>query len=115
MRRSLFIGVVAIAMRCAWLRSVQPRRSDWVVRRLGFRLVPNPVQSLGDESLTDQKDSDAAVPAAAYHDVNADEPRRQRLPARRLRERRTARPATSRYSPTNTFALHARIRTSSSR
>ena len=31
--------------------------------------VPNPVQSLGDESLTDQKDSDAAVPAAAHHDV----------------------------------------------
>ena len=31
--------------------------------------VPNPVQSSGDESLTDQKDSDAAVPAAAYHDV----------------------------------------------
>src|SRR5580765_1458145 len=31
--------------------------------------VPNPVQSLGDESLTDQKDSDAAVPAAAYYDV----------------------------------------------
>ena len=30
---------------------------------------PNPVQSLGDESLTDQKDSDAAVPAAAYHAV----------------------------------------------
>jgi hypothetical protein len=32
-------------------------------------LVPNPVQSLGDESLTDQKDSDGAVPAAAYHAV----------------------------------------------
>jgi zinc metalloprotease ZmpB len=31
--------------------------------------IPNPVQSLGDESLTDQKDADAAVPAAAYHDV----------------------------------------------
>jgi hypothetical protein len=31
--------------------------------------VPNPVQSLGDETLTDQKDSDAAVPAAAYHAV----------------------------------------------
>ncbi len=31
--------------------------------------VPNPVQSLGDESLTDQKDSDGAVPAAAYHAV----------------------------------------------
>ena len=31
--------------------------------------MPNPVQSLGDESLTDQKDSDAAVPAAAYYAV----------------------------------------------
>ena len=35
----------------------------------GSVFVSNPVQSLGDESLTDQKDSDAAVPAAAYHDV----------------------------------------------
>jgi zinc metalloprotease ZmpB len=31
--------------------------------------VPNPVQSTGDESLTDQKDSDAAVPASAYYAV----------------------------------------------
>jgi len=31
--------------------------------------VPNPVQSTGDESLTDQKDSDAAVPASAYFRV----------------------------------------------
>jgi hypothetical protein len=31
--------------------------------------VPNPVQSLGNESLTDQKDSDAAVPASAYFKV----------------------------------------------
>jgi hypothetical protein len=31
--------------------------------------VSNPVQSLGDESLTDQKDADSAVPAAAYHSV----------------------------------------------
>jgi hypothetical protein len=35
----------------------------------GAVFVPNPVQSLGDESLTDQADADAAVPAAAYHDV----------------------------------------------
>jgi hypothetical protein len=35
----------------------------------GAAFVPNPVQSLGDESLTDQKDADAAVPPAAYHDV----------------------------------------------
>jgi hypothetical protein len=36
---------------------------------IGSVFVSNPVQSLGDESLTDQKDSDTAVPAAAYHDV----------------------------------------------
>jgi hypothetical protein len=36
---------------------------------VGAVFVTNPVQSLGDESLTDQKDADAAVPAAAYHDV----------------------------------------------
>ena len=35
----------------------------------GSVFVPNPVQSLADESLTDQKDADAAVPAAAYHHV----------------------------------------------
>jgi zinc metalloprotease ZmpB len=31
--------------------------------------VPNPVSSLGDESLTDQKDAASAVPDTAYHDV----------------------------------------------
>ena len=35
----------------------------------GTVFLSNPVQNLGDESLTDQKDSDAAVPAAAYHTV----------------------------------------------
>src|ERR1044072_374838 len=35
----------------------------------GTVFVSNPVQSLGNESLTDQKDSDAAVPAAAYYKV----------------------------------------------
>src|SRR3954454_11545253 len=37
---------------------------------IGSVFVSNPVQSLGDESLVDSKDSDAAVPAAAYHDVS---------------------------------------------
>ncbi len=36
---------------------------------VGAVFVPNPVQSSGDESLTDQKDSDAAVPASAYYTV----------------------------------------------
>jgi hypothetical protein len=35
----------------------------------GSVFVPNPVQSLGDQSLTDQNDADAAVPAAAYRAV----------------------------------------------
>jgi zinc metalloprotease ZmpB len=35
----------------------------------GSVFVPNPVQSTGDEGLTDQKDSDAAVPALAYYTV----------------------------------------------
>jgi hypothetical protein len=35
----------------------------------GRVFVPNPVQSLGNESLTDQKDSDLAVPIAAYYGV----------------------------------------------
>jgi hypothetical protein len=37
---------------------------------IGSVFVSNPVQSLGDESLIDAKDADAAVPAAAYHDVS---------------------------------------------
>src|SRR5437762_4037113 len=36
---------------------------------VGSVFVSNPVQSLGIESLTDQNDSDAAVPASAYYDV----------------------------------------------
>jgi hypothetical protein len=36
---------------------------------VGSVFVPNPVQSLGDQSLTDQKDADSAVPAGAYHEV----------------------------------------------
>jgi zinc metalloprotease ZmpB len=35
---------------------------------VGSVFVPNPVQELGNEGLTDQKDSEAAVPASAYHD-----------------------------------------------
>ena len=35
----------------------------------GSVFVSEPRPVLGDESLTDQKDADAAVPAAAYHDV----------------------------------------------
>jgi hypothetical protein len=36
---------------------------------VGSVFASNPVQELGLEGLTDQKDADSAVPAAAYHDV----------------------------------------------
>src|SRR5689334_24045315 len=65
--------------------------------------VPNPVQSLGDESLTDQKDADSAVPAAAYHTVqltNLDGSGLLRGDYATVYSE-TGNPA---YSPTNTFA-----------
>jgi hypothetical protein len=68
----------------------------------GSVFVPNPVQSLGDESLTDQKDSDAAVPAAAYHTVkltNLDGSGYLRGDWANVASE-TGNPA---YSPTNTF------------
>jgi zinc metalloprotease ZmpB len=68
--RRLFLLLAAIALATgtatsAMAASPGPGSSTGT----GSVFVPNPVQSLGDESLTDQKDADAAVPAAAYHDV----------------------------------------------
>ena len=54
---------------------------------IGSVFVSNPVQSLGNESLTDQKDSDAAVPAAAYYDVQLTNLDGSGYPERRLRPR----------------------------
>ena len=70
MRRSLFIGVVAIAVGVA-VAAVGSAAKTGPGSSVGSAsvFVPNPVQSLANESLTDQKDSDAAVPAAAYHSV----------------------------------------------
>jgi zinc metalloprotease ZmpB len=69
----------------------------------GQVFVPNPVQSLGIETLTDQKDADSAVPAAAYHTV-----RLTNLDGSGFLHGQwatvvseTGNPA---YSPTNTFA-----------
>jgi hypothetical protein len=64
--------------------------------------VPNPVQSSGNESLTDQKDSDAAVPASAYFTVtltNLDGSGYLRGDWANIVSE-TGNPA---YSPTNTF------------
>jgi zinc metalloprotease ZmpB len=69
---------------------------------VGSVFISNPVQSLGNESLTDQKDSDAAVPAASYynvvlHDLDGSGFLRGKW-ANVVSE--TGNPA---YSPTNTF------------
>jgi hypothetical protein len=64
--------------------------------------VPNPVQSLGNEDLTDRKDAASAVPAVAYHEVTL----RDLDGSGFLRGKyatvvsETGNPA---YSPTNTF------------
>ena len=50
--------------------------------------MPNPVASLDDQTLTDQKDADYAALAPAYAQRDPDRPRRQRLPVRSLGLRR---------------------------
>ncbi len=70
MRSRLLISTIVLAA-CAAIVTVagatKPRSGSSTGSAMVF--VPNPVQSLGDESLTDQKDADSAVPAAAYHAV----------------------------------------------
>src|SRR5215470_13646629 len=70
MRSRLLISTVVLAA-CAAIVTVAGATNPGSGGSTGSAMVfvPNPVQSLGDESLTDQKDADSAVPAAAYHAV----------------------------------------------
>jgi zinc metalloprotease ZmpB len=70
MRGRLLIGTVVLVA-CAAIVTVAGATKPGSGSSTGSAMVfaPNPVQSLGDESLTDQKDADSAVPAAAYHAV----------------------------------------------
>jgi zinc metalloprotease ZmpB len=65
---SFAVAVAAVAAILAGTASATKPGPD-ASTGVGSVFVSNPVQSLGDESLTDQKDADAAVPAAAYHQV----------------------------------------------
>jgi hypothetical protein len=65
--QALALGLVLAAVLATTAEAAKP--GPGTSTGVGSVFVPNPVQSLGDELLTDQKDSDAAVPAAAYHDV----------------------------------------------
>ena len=103
MRRSLLaagaaLALVAVAATAAIAAKPGPGTSTGV----GSVFVSNPVEDLGNQGLRDQKDSDAAVPAAAYHDVTLTDLDGSGF----LRGRwativsETGNPA---YSPTNTF------------
>jgi zinc metalloprotease ZmpB len=70
MRLRLFIGIAAVVLGVVFATVAGAAKTgNGSSTGSGSVFLSNPVQSLGDESLTDQKDSDAAVPAAAYHTV----------------------------------------------
>src|SRR5690348_10834817 len=70
MQNKMFFGVLALAMAVVVVAAASAGKTGPGTSTGSAQVfVPNPVQSLGDESLTDQKDADSAVPAAAYHAV----------------------------------------------
>jgi zinc metalloprotease ZmpB len=70
LRRSL-LGIVAACalVAAAATAAIAAKPGPGTSTGTGSVFVSNPVEDLNDQSLTDQKDSDAAVPAAAYHTV----------------------------------------------
>jgi zinc metalloprotease ZmpB len=64
-----FLALLALAVVSTTGAAIAAKPGPGTSTGSGSVFVPNPVQSLGNESLTDQKDADAAVPAAAYHQV----------------------------------------------
>jgi len=93
------LGVVAFAATVAAADKPGPGTSTGT----GAVFVSNPVEDLGDQSLTDQNDSDAAVPAAAYHTVQLTDLDGSGFLRGRWAEivSETGDPA---YSPTNSFS-----------
>jgi hypothetical protein len=93
------LGVVAFAATVAAADKPGPGTSTGT----GAVFVSNPVEDLGDQSLTDQNDSDAAVPAAAYHTVQLTDLDGSGFLRGRWAEivSETGNPA---YSPTNSFS-----------
>ena len=70
MRRTLFGLVAALAIVAfASTVAVAAKPGDGTSTGTGSVFVSNPVEDLGIQTLTDDKDSDDAVPKAAYHTV----------------------------------------------
>ena len=103
MRRSLF-GIVAALASVAVLATaaIAAKPGPGTPTGTGSVFVSNPVEDLNDQSLTDQKDSAAAVPAAAYHQVTLTDLDGSGFLRGRWAEivSETGNPA---YSPTNSF------------
>jgi hypothetical protein len=69
MRRKLIAAIAAATLGIVLVAVATAKSSATGSTGVGSVFASNPVQELGNESLTDQKDSDSAVPPAAYHDV----------------------------------------------
>ena len=67
MRHSLFGIAGALVLLAAASAAIAAKPGPGTSTGTGSVFVSNPVEDLNDQSLRDQKDSDAAVPAAAYH------------------------------------------------
>ena len=103
MRRSLFgIAAAVVLVAIASTAAIAAKPGPGTSTGTGSVFVSNPVEDLNDQSLTDQKDSDAAVPAAAYHTVTLTDLDGSGYLRGRWAEivSETGSPA---YSPTNSF------------
>jgi len=69
--RRIFLGIAAVLalVAVAATAAIAAKPGPGSSTGSGSVFISNPVEDLGDQTLTDQKDSDAAVPAAAYHTV----------------------------------------------
>jgi zinc metalloprotease ZmpB len=68
-KRTLLTLALVAACAVAAAGALAARSGPGTSTGSGSVFVPNPVQSTGDESLTDGNDADAAVPASAYRSV----------------------------------------------
>jgi zinc metalloprotease ZmpB len=103
LRRSL-VGLIAVLalVAIAATAAFAARPGSGTSSGTASVFVSNPVEDLNDQSLRDEKDSDAAVPAAAYHTVALTDLDGSGFLRGRWAEivSETGKPA---YSPTNTF------------
>ena len=103
MRRALFgISVALVLVAAAATAAIAAKPGPGTSSGSGSVFVSNPVEDLNDQTLRDQKDSDAAVPAAAYHTVALTDLDGSGFLRGRWAEivSETGNPA---YSPTNSF------------